>query len=233
MLEVRSIDAFYGQSHVLYSVSLSVGAGERVAVLGRNGAGKSTLLKSIMNADPRVEGTIRFDGKTLDGLPSHRRAKLGLALVPEDRRIFPHITVEENIAMARFATPVGSAKVDVEAVVSRFPMLAPLKARLGSQLSGGQQQMVAVARGIAASPRLILLDEPTEGLAPIIVEQLAEEIRSAFSGNVGLLLCEQNIWFARQCTDYVHVMDAGQIVFSGTWCEFDAADKVKSTHLAI
>ncbi|MEN2977530.1 ATP-binding cassette domain-containing protein (plasmid) [Tistrella bauzanensis] len=233
MLDVAGLNAFYGDSHILHAIDLAVGEGERVAVLGRNGAGKSTLLKSIMNAGPRAEGRISFGGRSLDRLASHRRTRLGLALVPEDRRIFTHLTVLENIAIARHAA-AGRPVIAPEAIIERFDMLKPLVARHGGQLSGGQQQLLAVARALAGSPRLLLLDEPTEGLAPIIVEQMAHQIAAvcAETGS-GLLLCEQNIWFARACTDSVTIIDTGRVVFKGDWASFDANADVAKRYLAV
>jgi ABC-type branched-subunit amino acid transport system ATPase component len=234
MLDVQRIDAFYGDSHILHGVDLKIRDGQRVAVLGRNGAGKSTLLKSIMNAEPTVKGTITWNGEVLGSKPSYVRAKLGLCLVPEDRRIFSHLTVLENLTMARYARPSGAKPLEAEEVLGYFPMLVPLAARYGSQLSGGQQQLVAFARALMARPKLMLLDEPTEGLAPIIVEQLAKDVLNAcVREGVGLLLCEQNIWFARQCTEEVAVIDSGQIVYAGTWQEFDERSDIKNRYLAM
>lgn len=234
MLEVNKIDAFYGDSHILQGLSLSVARGMRMAVLGRNGAGKSTLLKSIMNAGPRVRGGITYEGVDLAQTASFARSRLGLCLVPEDRRIFTHLTVRENIEMARYALPRGAAPLDADEVIGRFPILVPLAARFGDQLSGGQQQLVAIARALMARPRLMLLDEPTEGLAPIIVEELVNDVVSACERDgIGLLLCEQNIWFSRQCTQRVAVIDSGAIVFNGDWAEFDARPDIKNKYLAM
>lgn len=234
MLELVGVDAFYGDSHILQAVSLAVGPGERVAVLGRNGAGKSTLLKSIMNAGTRVTGSLKWEGQELGASKTHRRARLGIAMVPEDRRIFSHLTVHENIAMARMN--VGRKRADTEAdeVIARIPMLAELGDRPGGELSGGQQQMVAVARGLAARPRLMLLDEPTEGLAPLIVENMAADIVAQCQADgLALLLCEQNIWFARKCTQRLYILDSGRIVFAGDWPDFDSQPEVASRYLAV
>lgn len=234
MLEVRELDAYYGDSHVLLGLKLSVQVGQRVALLGRNGAGKSTLLKSVMNAGPRVDGTVRFNGQDLRDLPTHKRTRLGVSLVPEDRRIFTHITVTENIAMARYGAADDRPAVPVTDIIARFPMLEPLQQRYGGQLSGGQQQLLAVARAMAANPTLLLLDEPTEGLAPIIVEEMARDVvRTCADKNVALLLCEQNIWFARRCTHYVYVIDTGRIVFEGDWETFDRNPHVQQRYLAL
>jgi ABC-type branched-subunit amino acid transport system ATPase component len=234
MLELRGINAWYGDSHVLHDINLRVEAQQRVAVLGRNGAGKSTLLKSIMNGDPRVQGSVSWNGSDLGRLPSFKRARLGLALVPEDRRIFTHVTVAENIEMSRYATSEARPVIPTQEILARFPMLQPLVARLGGQLSGGQQQMLAVARAVAARPHMLLLDEPTEGLAPVIVEQLAQAVRDACDADqVGLLLSEQSIWFARKCTGYVYVLGTGRIVFQGDWDAFDQSIEAVHKHLAL
>lgn len=234
MLEVTDLDAFYGESHVLHGVSLAVAAGEGVALLGRNGAGKSTLLKAIMDAGPRADGAIVFDGTPLAGVPAHARARMGLTLVPEDRRIFPHTSVAENLRLARHATRAGAQPMPVEDVVTLMPMLGQLLDRKGYQLSGGQQQMVAVGRGLVPRPRLLMLDEPAEGLAPVIVEELAGEIRKIREREgQALLLTEQNVAFARAVTDRLYVMESGRIVFSGDWAAFDAAPEVQDRHLAL
>jgi branched-chain amino acid transport system ATP-binding protein len=234
MLEVRDLDAWYGDSHVLHGVNIAVPAAGRVAILGRNGAGKTTLLKSVMNGDPRVTGSVAWDGMLLGNMPSFRRARLGMALVPEDRRIFAHLTVAENIELARYAAGTERPAIPVREILDRIPMLQPLADRLGGRLSGGQQQMLAVARAIAARPRLMLLDEPAEGLAPVIVEQLARDIRAVCRDQrVALLLSEQNIWFARQCAEYVYVLSTGRVVFKGGWGEFDDAGETVRRHLAL
>lgn len=233
LLEVKDLHAFYGDSHILHGIEVRVGSGQRVAVLGRNGAGKTTLLKSIMNAGPTVRGVVRWNNADLGRTPTFQRARLGMGLVPEDRRIFTHVSVKENIELARFSAPDGKAMPATE-VLDQFPMLKSLAERGGGQLSGGQQQILAVARAIAARPKLLLLDEPTEGLAPIIVEQLAKDVRGTCEANgVSLLLCEQSIWFSRACTNYVYVIDSGSIVFSGDWAAFDADSQVAARYLAV
>jgi ABC-type branched-subunit amino acid transport system ATPase component len=234
MLKLDRINSYYGQAHILHDISLDLAEGERVAVIGRNGAGKSTLLKSIMNADPTIRGEIRFDGRKLDGISASDRVRLGMSLVPEDRRIFTHITVRENILLAQQGTERRKGLPSIEEVVAQFPLLKDLLERLGGQLSGGQQQVLAVARSIAARPKLMLLDEPTEGLAPVIVEDLAEKIAGACDTyGISLLLAEQNLWFARQCTTRVLLLDSGSPVFSGDWAEFDASADLVERYLAV
>lgn len=234
MLEVSGLDAYYGDSHIVQGVDLRVGKGERVALIGRNGVGKTTVLKSIMNAGPRVAGAVTWDGQTLGATPAYQRVRLGLSLVPEDRRILPDVTVFENLEMAyRGVAKFRDARPPRE-VMNAFPMLVPLEQRPGARLSGGQQQMLAVARAIVARPRLMLLDEPTEGLAPVIVQQLARSVvDTCEEAGTALLLCEQNLWFARRCTNYVHVLDSGRIVFSGSWPDFDSDETIRRRYLAV
>jgi ABC-type branched-subunit amino acid transport system ATPase component len=234
MIEVSRINAFYGGSHILHDVDLTVPERGRVAVIGRNGAGKSTLLKSIMKAGPRAQGEIRWRGASVTHLSCHQRARLGLQLVPEDRRIYQHLTVAENIRMSGASARPDRPSLSVDELARRFPMIQPILERRGGQISGGQQQMVAIARAIACRPRALLLDEPTEGLAPAIVEKLAADVRAICEAeDTALLLCEQNIWFARRTTDRVYVMDTGRIAFAGSWAEFDAQPEIKQRHLAV
>lgn len=234
MLELTEVDAYYRDSHILHGIHLKLPPQGRVAVLGRNGAGKSTLLKSIMNGSPRVVGDITFEGNSLGRLPPYLRARMGLALVPEDRRIYAHLSVVENLTLAEQALPSGREALSSQQLLGHFPMLLPLKDRFGNQLSGGQQQMLAVARGVAAHPKLLLLDEPTEGLAPVIVEQLAACVAGVCTQyDIGLLLCEQNLWFARKCTDYLYILDAGRIAFEGDWPSLDRHPDIRTRHLAV
>ncbi|CAN5690550.1 ATP-binding cassette domain-containing protein [soil metagenome] len=234
MLEVRQLDAFYGDSHILHGIDLQVPTGGRVAVLGRNGAGKSTLLKTIANAGPRGDGAIVWDGRDLGVMAPFARSRLGMAFVPEDRRILGSLTVLENLRMAWQGTPRERRSGTPQEVLEQFPMLVPLSARLGGLLSGGQQQLVALARAAISQPKLLLLDEPTEGLAPLIVEQLTHDVNAIGDRTGGaLLLCEQNVWFSRRCTDYVYIIETGRIVFSGSWEMLDAQDDMRTRHLGI
>jgi len=233
VLQLNDVQAHYGDSLVLDGIALRVDAGQGVALLGRNGAGKTTLLKSIVGGGPRVSGELRFLGADLTTLPTHRRARAGLSLVPEDRRIFAHLSVEENLAMARRAAG-ESGCLDASEVYELFPALAELRSRMGNQLSGGQQQILAVARGLVPKPRCMLLDEPTEGVAPLLVQQMAEQVNNARrKQGAALLLTEQNLWFSRQCTEFVYVIDTGRIVFEGSWEEFDARPEIANRYLAV
>jgi len=234
MLEVSDLNAFYGDSHTLHGVSLSIPKHGRVAMLGRNGAGKSTFLKSVMGAGPTVRGRICWNGQDLAGLAPHRRAQLGIAFVPEDRRILGGLTVLENLRMAMEGTPADRRTAAPEQVLAEYPMLVPLRDRYGGFLSGGQQQLLALARAAITNPALLLLDEPTEGLAPVIVEAMVQDVRRICDNRgCALLLCEQSLWFSRKCTDYVMIVDTGHLVFSGTWAEFDANPDIRDRHLAV
>jgi branched-chain amino acid transport system ATP-binding protein len=234
MLELRNISAFYGDSLALNGISLQVRPRQGVAILGRNGAGKSTLFKSIVGGGPVVQGEVLLDGQPLARRSTHERIRAGIAFVPEDRRIFPHLTVEENLEIARHGARPGHACHEAQQSYQLFPLLADLKERMGTQLSGGQQQILAVARGMVARPQYLLLDEPTEGVAPLIVQQMAEQIGHACAQEgIALVVAEQNVWFARQCSEYVYVMDTGQVVFEGTWEDYDANPQVAEKYLAI
>ena len=234
MLEVRGLHARYGDSRVLFDLNLRVPAGAGVALLGRNGAGKSTLMKALLDAGPGSDGEVVFGGRPLAGLSTEQRARLGLTLVPEDRRIFSNLSVRQNLELAQHALPPGRQAPSVQTMSQLFPLLPPLLDRLGYQLSGGQQQLVAVVRGLMAAPTLLLLDEPAEGLAPKLAMDLAQEVRRARESlGLALLVAEQNIAYARRCTEYVYLMDSGQLVFEGDWDAFDARPELKTRYLAV
>ena len=216
LLALSDVHAYYGSAHVLFDLALHVRAGSLLALVGRNGAGKTTTARTILGAGVRSSGSVRFDGAELAHIPTPLRARRGIQLVPEDRRIYAGLTVRENLLLGRHAASDGGA-LPLERVTSLFPMLEPLMARGGRELSGGEQQLVAVARALVARPRLLILDEPTEGLAPVIVEQVGEAIRllrAEFGTTV--LLIEQNAAFALDLADHVAVIDQGRIAFSGT-----------------
>jgi branched-chain amino acid transport system ATP-binding protein len=206
MLAVRGLDAFYGKAQALFGVELQVAAGEVVALIGRNGAGKSTLLKAVMGL-VSARGEIEFDGRRIEALPPHARARLGLGYVPEDRRIFVDLTVRENLR-------VGSQgrAFDLDALLRLFPNLAEMLDRRAAQMSGGEQQMLAVARTLVAAPRAVLLDEPSEGIAPLIVARLAEAVRTMKRQGVAVLLSEQNPKFVAAVADRALLLERGRMV---------------------
>jgi branched-chain amino acid transport system ATP-binding protein len=216
MLEVRNIDAGYGRAQVLFDVSLHVGAGEVVVLLGRNGAGKSTTMKTIAGLMRPQRGAIRYDGARIDGIDPYRIARAGLGYVPETRRIFTGLTVAENLEVGRRPARDRTTAWTREGIDALFPNLAPLSDRLGGQISGGEQQMLAIARTLMGNPRLVLLDEPSEGLAPVIVTQLFDAIRALQRSGVAILLSEQNLGLARAVADRAYVLESGRIEFDGS-----------------
>jgi branched-chain amino acid transport system ATP-binding protein len=232
MLELEDVHAGYGQGNVLVGVSFRVDQGEVVSILGRNGAGKSTTLKSIMGLLPLAQGRMAFLGGDLAGVPTYRRSRLGIGYVPEDRRIFPELTVRENLEAARKLS-TGGASWNLDRVFALFPALRPMERRYGGSLSGGEQQMLTIARTLLGNPRLLLLDEPSEGLAPIIVATLREQIARLKGEGLTILLCEQNLAFARALSDRVYIIDKGVLRFSGTFKELEENPEVKRAHLMI
>jgi len=211
MLEVRDLSAGYGRAQVLFELDLAVAKGEVVALLGRNGAGKSTTLKAIMGlAEPRG-GEIRFDGARIDGRAPHEIARLGLGYVPEDRRIFTDLTVAENLEVGRQPPRPSAPAWPVERLLELFPALRPLAGRRGGSLSGGEQQMLCIARTLAGNPRAILLDEPSEGLAPVIVDQVAAAILEMKWAGVAVLLAEQSARFTERVADRGYRLQKGKI----------------------
>ena len=210
-LEVRRLNAGYGRARVLFDVELDVARGEVVALLGRNGAGKSTTLKAIMGLVPPISGEIVFDGRPLQNLEPHEIARLGLGYVPEDRRIFTDLTVSENLEVGR-QPPRGAAPAWTdERLFALFPALAPMRQRRGGRMSGGEQQMLCIARTLAGNPTTMLLDEPSEGLAPAIVEQVASAIIELKRAGVSVLLAEQSRHFAGRVADRAYLLEKGVI----------------------
>ena len=218
LLAIQDLHAYYGEAHILQGVSLAVHPGEVVTLIGRNGAGKTTTLRSIIGIVVPRGGHITFDGFELAGLPTHTIAQRGIAYVPEDRRILPNLSVEENLRLGRLGA--GDAKGDGDAVMDEvlghFPRLRERLAQKGKSLSGGEQQMLAIARGLVASPKLMLVDEPTEGLSPIIVESLTEILREINRRGTTILLVEQILEVALALSHRLYVMDQGRIQFEGT-----------------
>jgi branched-chain amino acid transport system ATP-binding protein len=229
ILEVKGIDTYYGLGHILHGLSIGVGEGEVVALLGRNGAGKTTTLRSVTGLTPPRRGEIRYKGRDIAGLEAHRISRMGIALVPETRDIFSYLTVRENLAIARRK----ASRWQADAVLERFP---GLKARLGNQgreLSGGEQEMLAIARALLTGPELLLLDEPSQGLAPLVVSAVMQTIRELKQQHVSMLLVEQNAEMALQLADRVYVIDHGTVVFEGTPAALRADAQVTATYLGV
>ena len=231
LLDVQGLSARYGRAEALTDVAFSIAGGESLVLLGRNGAGKSTTLKAIMGLEVERLGSIRFDGRSIERLPTHRIAQAGIGYVPEDRRIFAGLTVSENLAVARRPPHSGHGWTEDE-IWTLFPLLQPIAGRRAGHLSGGEQQMLAIARTLMGNPRLLLLDEPSEGLAPVILERIAAAVASLRSAGIGLIVSEQNLAFARNFADRVLILETGQIRFHGTMVELDADPAIADRYLA-
>ncbi len=223
MLRVQNLNTFYGRAHILFDLSFEIGRGEVVALMGRNGAGKSTTLKSLINWVSPASGEIRFCNQLITRWPTHRIAQLGIGYVPEDRRIFGDLTVLENLSVGRHIQGrrqqpqrPRSPTWTVEALLELFPNLASLGSRLGRQISGGEQQMLALARTLLGNPALLLLDEPSEGLAPLIVSQMAAALKALKAEGLTILLCEQNHHFAAAVADRALLLEKGQLQYQGS-----------------
>ena len=238
LLTVSGLQAWYGAAKILYDVDLNVERGEVVALMGRNGAGKSTTMKSIMGLIDKRRGQLRFMDRDISQHSTHEIAALGLGYVPEDRRIFTDLTVLENLEVGRQAAriwPHGDPAPHwtPEKLFKLFPNLGEMPDRPGGRMSGGEQQMLTVARSLMGNPYLILLDEPSEGIAPVIVEQMAHMILSLKQQGVSILLSEQNLHFANLVCDRAYVLEKGQIRFSGTMQELDTNDAVRRAYLSL
>jgi len=233
ILSVASLNAFYGRAHILFDVGLEVGAGEVVVLLGRNGAGKSTTLKSIIGLVRPAKGTIRFAGEEIAGAEPFRIARLGLGYVPEERRIFTELSVLENLEVGRQTPRNGALPWTAERLFKLFPNLAEMRDRAGGRMSGGEQQMLTIARTLMGNPRLVLLDEPSEGLAPVIVQQLAETVRQLKAEGLSVLLCEQNLHFAAHVADRAYIIEKGAIRFEGTMKALMADEAVRKAYLHV
>jgi len=229
MLEVRGLHAVYGRSHVLHGVSLSAREGEVVSLLGRNGAGKSTTLKALMGLVRVTGGVVQFAGETLTGLPTHVISRHGLGYVPEDRRIFADLSVRENLMVGERP----GSRWPVARLFELFPGLRPLAERRGGSLSGGEQQMLTIARTLVTDPKLLLLDEPSEGLAPVIVRRLGDAIAALKREGLTILLSEQNLKFARRLADRAYVIDRGEIKFEGPIAALDADESLRRAYLGV
>lgn len=233
MLEVMGLHAFYGKAQILFDVSLTVGRGEVVALMGRNGAGKSTTMKSVMGMMRQVQGSVRLLGQQTDGLEPYQIARMGLGFVPEDRRIFTDLTVLENLEVGRQPPRDGMQAWTPERLFALFPNLGEMPHRAGGNMSGGEQQMLTVARTLMGNPFLVMLDEPSEGVAPLIVEQMANMIITLKKEGLSILLSEQNLHFARLVSDRVYVLEQGQIRFAGSMRELAENDAVQRAYLSL
>ena len=228
MLDVAGVHTYYGESHVLHGVSLEVRPGEAVALLGRNGVGKTTLIRTIVGFTPPREGTVRYEGRDLHRLPPYRIARAGLALVPQGRRIFAPLSVTENLEIGERGGPWTAARIhDI------FPRLRERGVQSGGTLSGGEQQMLAIGRALMTNPKLVLLDEPSEGLAPLIVREISRVLLRLKEAGLSILLVEQNVPLALRVADRVYVMSKGQIVYHGASSALDADEDVKRRFLGI
>jgi branched-chain amino acid transport system ATP-binding protein len=233
LLKVSGLDAFYGRAQVLFDVALEVGRGEVVALMGRNGAGKSTTMKAIMGLLARKRGAITFRGKEVGALQPYRIARMGMGFVPEDRRVFGDLSVMENLDTGRQPPREDAPSWTPEKLFRLFPNLGEMPHRPGSQMSGGEQQMLTVSRTLMGNPYLVLLDEPSEGVAPIIVEQMANMILELKREGLSILLSEQNLHFAELVSDRAYVLERGQIRFSGTIEELARDDAVRRAYLSV
>jgi branched-chain amino acid transport system ATP-binding protein len=233
VLDVTSLCAWYGKAQILYDVTLAVGRGECVALMGRNGAGKSTTMKALMGLVARRSGRVQFRGADIAALPSHRISRLGLGWVPEDRRVFSDLTVRENLAVARQPARSGAPTWTEARLFEFFPNLAAMPERPGGRMSGGEQQMLTIARTLMGNPYLVLLDEPSEGVAPVIVEQLVQMIRGLKEAGVAILLSEQNLHFAQLVCDRAVVLEKGQVRFTGAMGELLRDEGLQRSHLSV
>jgi len=233
MLRVSGLNSFYGRAHILFDLGLEAEAGEVVVLLGRNGAGKSTTMKSIIGIVSPASGEIEFEGRRIETLPPHRIAQRGLGYVPEERRIFTDLTVMENLEVGRQGRREGAPYWTPARLFELFPNLGQMRDRPGGRMSGGEQQMLTIARTLMGNPRLILLDEPSEGLAPVIVEQMANTIRELKGEGLAVVLSEQNLHFAQMVADRAYIIEKGRVQFSGSMSALLADTALRAAFLQI
>ncbi|MDF2462130.1 MAG: transporter ATP-binding protein [Ramlibacter sp.] len=232
MLSIKNLHAYYGQSHILQGIDLEVPAGAVVSLLGRNGAGRSTALKAIIG-EVQAQGSVRLDDAEMIGLPQHLVARAGIAYVPESRDVFPELTVRKNLSLGIKRGPGGESQWSLEEMFQRFPRLAERAEVNAGSLSGGEQQMLTICRSLLGNPRVMLVDEPTEGLAPKVVAQVAELLSEIAAAGVGILLVEQKLTIALRLSRTVHVMGRGQIVYSGSPQALTAQPEIFRQWLAV
>ena len=233
MLSVSDLDVNYGSSQVLFHLKLQVKKGETLALLGRNGAGKSTTMKAIAGVIASRRGRVELEGKTITGLPSHKIARAGIGFVPEDRQIFTDLSVEDNLLIATKRGAQGQSDWSIERVYDMLPLLKPLRDRLGGQLSGGEQQMLTIGRSLMGNPDLLLLDEPSEGLAPIMVQKIGELVEDLKKLGTTIVLAEQNLHFCLGLADRAVVIDKGSDVFEGSIADLEANADIKQRYLSV
>jgi len=234
LLEVSHIDTYYVDSHILFDLSLTVEVGEVVCLLGRNGAGKTTTIRSIAGLTPPRAGAITLRGRDIVGLPPFRIARLGIGFVPEDRRVFPNLTVHENLEVARRTWGNGSASPwSQERVFDLFPILRERRRQAGGTLSGGEQQMLTIARTLMGDPAVLLLDEPSEGLAPLVVETLRQQLAQLKQNGLTIVLAEQNVRFVSELGDRVYILEKGMVRYEGSMAAFLADEPVRQAYLAV
>jgi branched-chain amino acid transport system ATP-binding protein len=233
MLEVRDLYTSYDLSQILFGVSLDVRGGQAVCILGRNGVGKTTTLRSIVGLTPPHQGRVVFDGTDITGWPPYRVSRRGIGFVPQDRRVFADLSVRENLEVAGRARATTAAVWTVDRVYTAFPILAQLDRRRASYLSGGEQQMLAVGRALMGNPRLLILDEPSEGLAPLVVEALADQIAVLKDEGMTILMAEQNLALALALADRICILDKGSVRFFGSVAEFSASDSLRKEYLIV
>ncbi|WP_366132755.1 ABC transporter ATP-binding protein [uncultured Ferrovibrio sp.] len=233
MLKITGLNTYYGRAHILSDLSLEARRGEVVVLLGRNGAGKSTTMKSVIGLVAAARGTIEFEGERIDNLAPYRIARLGLGYVPEERRIFTELSVMENLEVGRQSPRDGAPTWTPDRLFELFPNLGRMKDRPGGRMSGGEQQMLTIARTLMGNPRLILLDEPSEGLAPVIVEQMAKTILQLKAEGLTVLLSEQNLHFSQMVADRAYIIEKGRIRYQGTMAELSADAAVREQYLSV
>lgn len=232
-LEAHNLNAFYGRAQILFDVALKADTGEVVALIGRNGAGKSTTFKALVGLVASRHGQIVFDHADISALPVHQVVRLGLGYVPEDRRIFTDLTVEENLIVGAQPARAGVPTWTRDRLYHLFPNLAEMRKRPAGRMSGGEQQMLTIARSLMGNPSLIMLDEPSEGLAPKIVEDMAVAILAMKAEGLAVLISEQNLHFAKMISDRAYIIEKGRICFDGTMAELSANDEVRNAYLAV
>jgi branched-chain amino acid transport system ATP-binding protein len=233
MLEIEGLNAYYGRAHILHGVGFSMGRGEVLALMGRNGAGKSTTMKAVMGLVPPQAGRITFEGHTIVGREPFEIARLGIGYVPEERRVFSELSVMENLSVAQRPKREGAPHWTPERLFQLFPNLGRMRDRPGGAMSGGEQQMLTIARTLMGNPKLVLLDEPSEGLAPVIVEEMAKTILALKGEGLSVLISEQNLHFAGSVADRATIIEKGLIRFTGTMDELKADEAVRAQYLSV